>query len=271
MGITVASIKEKKRSTQIFRTLLPLGSYEMPSGSQSGAIRYRRNKACLDFVPMEGGARIIRADIPFFGHHRSLRGELVLSEPAMPESLVTNLPWRGEKNAFRYSRRSPWFTAEGVIQSGSSEIFFTSGNAWGIFDWNRGVRPRADVRYWASACGIASNRLVGFSIGYGSIDSSAGTENAFFVDGRLHKLDQVTFHIPPVNWLFPWRFTSNDNRLEMTFIPQQERAERCRAILHSVTRRQVCGRFSGKVILDDGDRLEFRNITGFAERVKTRS
>jgi len=270
MGITVVSVKDKKRSTQTFQTLLPLGSYEMPPGSQSGALQYRRNKAILDFVLMESGARIIKVDVPEFGRHRSLRGQLVLSEPALAESLVCNLPWRNEGNAFRYSRCSPWFTVEGVIQFLGTEIIFTNGNAWGIFDWSRGVRPRSDIRYWAASCGFDCGRLVGFSVGHSSIDSSAGTENAFFVDGRLHKLDQVTFHIPPTDWLSPWRFTSNDNRLEMVFTPQQERIDRRRMFFHSLTRRQVCGSFSGRVILDDGDTLDFHNITGFAERSKTR-
>jgi hypothetical protein len=270
MGVSVWSVKEQKRSTQVFQTLLPLGSYEMPPGSLSGAIHYRRKNSGLDFVPMEGGARIIRADIPKFGHNRSMRGELVLTEPVMAESLVTNMPWRGERNAFRYSRRSPWYAVEGVVQFGTSEIVFTRGNAWGIFDWNRSVRPRADTRYWAAACGMSGGRLAGFSVGYGSADSSAGTENGFFVDGRLHKLDQVTFHIPPADWLAPWRFTSNDNRLEMLFEPQQERVDRRQALLHSVTRHQVCGCFSGAAILDDGSTLEFQKLSGFAERSRTR-
>ncbi|MDR0455081.1 MAG: DUF2804 domain-containing protein [Treponema sp.] len=270
MGVTVVSVKDKKRSTQIFQSFLPLGSYEMPPGSQSGAIRYRRKKMIVDFVTMESGARIIKADIPRFGRSRSLRGELVLTEPVPAESLVCNLPWRGEKNAFRYSRRSPWYTVEGVIQFGTTEIVFTDGNAWGIFDWNRGIRPRTDVRYWAASCGLNDGRLIGFSAGHGLIDSSAGTENAFFVDGRLHKLDQVTFHIPPVNWLSPWHFTSNDNRLEMDFHPIQERIDRRQTLFYSASRRQVYGSFSGKVVLDDGAVMDFHNLTGFAERNKTR-
>ena len=269
MGISVLSVREKKRSTQHFKTLLPLGSFDMPAGSQTGAIRYRTKNAALNFVPMESGARIIRVDIPKFDHNRSLRGELVLTEPPMAESLVTNLPWRNEKNAFRYTRCSPWFHVEGVIQHGTTDIVFSSGNSWGIFEWNRGVRPHADTRYWASACGMSNNRLVGFSIGHGSVDSSAASENGFFVDGRLHKLDQVTFHIPPSNWLSPWRFTSNDNRLEMVFNPQQERTDRSRALFHSVTRRQVFGSFTGRAILDDGAELGFQGITGFAERLRT--
>jgi hypothetical protein len=270
MGITIVSLKEKKRSTQVFQTILPLGSYEMPSGSQNGAIRYRRKKAALDFVPMESGARIIRVDIPKFGHNHSLRGELVLTEPAYAESLVCNLPLRNDKYAFRYSRTSPWYTVEGVIQFGPTQIIFSGGNAWGIFDWSRGVRPRANIRYWAASCGSSDGRLIGFNIGHSLIASSVCTENAFFLDGKLHKLNQVTFHIPPSNWLSPWHFITNDNSLEMVFSPQQMRIDRRQLLYHTVTRRQVYGNFSGKVVLDDGSEMDFSNITGFAEWCKTR-
>jgi hypothetical protein len=179
------------------------------------------------------------------------------------------MPWRREKNSFRCSRRSPWYTVEGVIQFGSSELVFTRGNAWGIFDWNRGVRPRSDLRFWAAGCGTSGSRQLGFTVGYGSEDSSQGTENAFFVNGKLHKLDQVTFHITPADWLLPWRFTSNDGRLEMTFAPNQERVEWTGLVFYSMNRRQICGRFSGRVTLDDGSEVEFREMIGFAERVKT--
>ena len=270
MGISVISLKDKKRSSHQFRTLFPLGAYEMPAGNETGAIKYKNKKSSIDFVPRDNGVRIIRMDIRRFGRNRSLRGELVLTEPAVPESLVTNMPWLREKNAFRYSRRSPWFAIEGVIQHGTSEIVFSKGKSWGIYDWNRGVRPRADVRYWASACGMSGEQLIGFSVGYGSADSQACTENAFFIDGKLHKLDQVTFNIPAVDWMSPWRFTSNDNRLEMTFNPHQERIERNQVLAYSNTRRQIIGFFSGKAVLDDGAVVEFSGLAGFAERYKTR-
>jgi hypothetical protein len=270
MGITVVSVKDKKRSTQGFQSFLPLGGYEMPSGSESGIARYRRKKIILDFVPMEGGARIIKADIPQFGRSRRLRGELVLSEPPLSESLVYNLPWKNDRNAFRYSRCSPWYTVEGVVQLGNSEIVFTKDNAWGILDWNRGIRPRADLYYWAAACGSTGGRLVGFALGHGLIDSSAATENAFFVDGRVHKLDQVSFHKPSSGWLSPWRFADNEQRLDMVFTPQQERTDRRQMLFYSMSRRQVYGTFSGKVILDDGAEMDLNHITGFAERCRTR-
>ena len=270
MGISVISMRDKKRSTQLFKTLMPMGTYELPTGSVTGYVRWRKKKTHLDFISMDRGVKIIKTDIPRFGHNRRLRGELVLSEPASSQSLVTNQPWRNEKTAFRYTRCSPWYSVEGVIQFGNSEIIFTKGNGWGILDWNRCVRPEADIRYWAAACGMSGGMQLSFCAGYSWADFSQGTENGFFVDGKLHKLDQVTFHIPLSNWLSPWRFTSNDNRLEMTFQPHQERIERRRLFFHNSTRRQVCGFFSGKVRLDDGSVIEFQNLTGFAERSKTR-
>jgi hypothetical protein len=267
--ISVVSLKDKKRTSQAFVTPFSLGSFELPKDSNAGSIRYNQRKNRLTFSAMEGGARIIKADISRFGRHRSLRGEVVLTLPEGAESLVTHMPWRGRGGAFYYTRRSPWYSAEGVIQIGSSEIFFSRGSGWGIFDWNRGVRPPSDLRFWASGCGLAEGRQIGFTVGYNSADSSLGTENAFFLDGRLHKLDQVTFHIPSAKPA-PWRFTSNDNRLEMVFSPHQERDEKHQMFFYSLKRRQLFGSFSGRVVLDGGSELTFRDITGFYERRKSR-
>ena len=269
MCLSVASLKDKKRSTHTFLTPFSLGSFNMPTDSDNGSIKLWHKKNYLNFAAMNAGIRIIKTDIPKFGRNRSLRGEVVLTPPPEAESLFTHMPWRGKRNAFSCSRRSPWYSVEGVIQLGTSELVFKQGKGWGIFDWNRGVRPGKDLRFWAAACGQSAGRRASFSVGHNSADSSQGTENAFFLDGKLHKLDQVTFHIPS-NRQVPWRFTSNDNRLEMIFSPQQERDENHQMLFYSLKRRQLFGSFSGRVTLDDGEEFEFSNITGFAERRKSR-
>ena len=271
IGVSVFSVKDHSRSTHSIDRLFSYGRFNLPLNSESGFIKMREKKTALDFVVMPSGARIIKIDYPRFGRHRRLRGELVLTR-AFPDaqSIAAVSRWRRERYAFRYLRCSPWFIAEGVIQLGFTEIYFSQDNAWAIYDWKRETRPKRDVRYWAAACGIADGKLIGFNIGYGSADSSAGTENAFFLDGVIHKLDQVTFHIPPADWLDEWKFTSNDKRLEMTFTPFQQRTEYRSLLFHSVKCNQVCGTFSGRVILDDGSALAFWDITGFAERRKTR-
>ena len=268
--MSAVSLGDKKRSTRTFITPFSLGDLGLPEDSNTGSIKLRKKNGLINFAVMEGGVRIIKVDYPKYSHNRGLRGEVVLSPPLGAESLYTHMPWRGNGGAFSFSRRSPWFSAEGVIQLGASELVFTKGNGWGIFDWSRGVRPRADICFWAAGCGKQGERQVGFSVGYNSADSSLGTENAFFLDGKLQKLDRVTFHIPSARFA-PWRFTSNDNRLEMTFTPHQERDENHRMLfLYSLKRRQLFGKFSGKVILDSGLEFKFRDITGMAERRKSR-
>ena len=266
--ITVASLKDKDCSSQTFLTPFSMGSFLLPMDSDSNSVKFRKKKIFINFANMEGGIRIIKVDVPNFSHHMSLRGEVVLTPPPDAESIVTHMPWRGKGNAFSCYRRSPWYSAEGVIQFGGSELIFTKGNGWGILDWHRGLRPRSDLRFWASACGQTGDHQAGFSVGYNSADSAFGTENAFFLDGRIHKLDQVSFHIPSGR-IVPWRFTSNNNRLEMTFTPQQESDDSHQLFFYSLKRRQLYGSFSGKVILDDGSAFEFQDIAGIAERRKS--
>ncbi|MDR2792855.1 MAG: DUF2804 domain-containing protein [Treponema sp.] len=267
--ICMVSLRDKKRFTFTSRILFPLGSIEMPPSIKTGSIRLHKKNILLDFISMKSGARIIKVDIPQFDHHRSMRGEVVLLPPCSAESLATVMPWRRDQAAFRYALYSPWFSAEGVLQLGTTETAFTKGNAWGIFDWTRGVRPKNDTRYWAAACGIAAGKRIGINVGYDSADSEQGTGNAFFIEGTLHKLNHVTFHISPSNWLDPWYFTSNDNRIEMTFTPEMEWEDSNRTFFYTIKRRQLYGSFHGNAKLDDGSAINFK-ITGFAERRKMR-
>jgi hypothetical protein len=155
------------------------------------------------------------------------------------------------------------------MQFENTPLLFNRGKSWGIYEWARTARPKTDIHYWAAACGTYRDRQIGFSVGYGSADSSAGTENAFFVDGVLHKLDQVTFRISPADWLSPWRFTSSNGRIDMMFVPVRYNSYQNSFMLHSLRSRQFFGFFSGKVVLDDGETLYFSNLSGIAERRKT--
>ncbi|MDR1216040.1 MAG: DUF2804 domain-containing protein [Treponema sp.] len=268
INICLLSLRDRKKFLNTFPSLFPLGSFMMPDTVENGSVRLRKKRLIVEFIAMKSGARIVKVDVPHFDRHRTLRGEVVLIPFPQAESIATVMPWRRD-NAFRYSFRAPHFSVEGVMQIGTTEITFTKGNAWGVFDRVRAVRPSADIRYWATACGTSGGKQAGFSIGYDSADSRQGTENAFFLDGKLHKLDQVTFHISPTNWLLPWRFTSNNNRIEMVFTPEVGWEENHRILFYYTMRRHFYGSFAGKVILDNGDPFEFK-ITGFAERRRTR-
>jgi hypothetical protein len=261
--LTAVSIRDRRIASHFI---------DMPFSDvgESGGLRLSRKKNQFDFLIRPSGARIIRADIPQFTNRVSLRCEFVLTRRfPTAESLVSLSPWRGKKYAWQFLGRTCGLVVEGVAQLGNSKIVLSRQNAWGIFDWNRSGRPGRDTHYWAAATGMRYGDLCGLTVGFGLAESSTGTENAFFLNGRAHKLSQVTFHITPSDWLLPWRFTSDDNRLEMTFTPLASDIFSMRSFGRYCKTRVFYGFFSGRVKLDDGSDFTFRNLTGVAERRRT--
>jgi hypothetical protein len=269
ISICAVSLLDKTISRKFERLHFPMGSIELPNQSESSVIKKTIKNNLLEFICIEDGGRIIKIDAPQFGRGGSLRGEVVLMTQDDRQSILSYTPWRRQRERFQLIRCSPCYTAEGVMQFENKPVLFNKGRAWGIYEWARIARPKKDIHYWAAACGIYQGQQIGFNVGYGSADSEFGTENAFFVNGSLYKLDQVTFRISPSNWLEPWIFTSNNRRLEMVFIPVQSYSYQNNFLFYSLRSTQVFGFFSGKAALDDGSVLHFSNIAGVTERRKT--
>ncbi|MDR1147499.1 MAG: DUF2804 domain-containing protein [Spirochaetaceae bacterium] len=269
ISICAVSLLDKAISRKFEKLSFPTGILKLPNQSEETIIKTAINDSLIEFICIEDGGRIIKIDAPQLSHNNRLRGEVVLMTQEDAQSIVTYAPWRRQTERFQLIRCSPWYTTEGVMQFENKPLLFNKGRAWGIYEWARIARPKKDIHYWAAACGMYKGQQIGFNVGYGSADSTAGTENAFFVNGVLHKLDQVTFKISPSNWLEPWHFTSNNNRLEMTFIPVQHNSYQNNFLFYSLRTRQFFGFFFGKITLDDGSLLHFNNITGITERRKT--
>ncbi len=70
------------------------------------------------------------------------------------------------------------------------------------------------------------------------------------------------------DYMSPWTFTSDDGHFEMDFVLVID-GTGCitDAKLVSSDRHQVFGKFTGKVILDDGTVIEVKDFLGFAEKV----
>lgn len=198
---------------------------------------------------------------------------LLLDEPA--ESMVISTPFPGNPRAFFYNQKINCMPASGFAECGGDRHEFKSESAFAVLDWGRGVWTYDNTWYWASASGLSGGKRFGFNLGYGFGDTSAASENMLFYDGESHKLDQVSFHIPEsspgeCDWTGEWLFTSNDGRLELSFRPVIDRAARLDALVLLSDQHQVFGRFSGTAALDDGTRLEIRDLFGFAEKVRNK-
>lgn len=183
------------------------------------------------------------------------------------ESMVIATPFDEDPTMFFYNQKINCLHPEGELRIGDKEYHFSSDDSYAVLDWGRGVWPTTSTWYWGSGSGRINGVDFGFNIGYGFGNTSAASENLLFYDGKVHKLDQVEFHIPESSFTDPWTFSSSDGRFEMDFVPVLDRHSNTPRGKYQSNQHQVFGKFSGKAILDDGTILNITDFMGFAEKV----
>jgi hypothetical protein len=186
----------------------------------------------------------------------------------MPEgdTLCHYFPFTEEKGQFFYAHKMDNIRLEGNFTLGNLQYRFNPERAFAVQDWGRGVWPKKTHAYWGGGNGCLEGKSFSFNIGYDYqfSDTSAATENALFYGGKLHKLENVTFHVDETEtqWLKPWTFTSSDGRFEMRMDPIMDRYSKG----PQGPSHQVFGYYSGVATLDNGKKLTVDNIFGFAEK-----
>ena len=252
-------------------SVLPMGRTGLPSTSAAGITASSGKKHAILFQVGEG-KRQLTAHMDDFKDGKPLDAQITLTgEPE--ESMVICTPFE-KKAHFYYNQKINCMRAGGTVRIGEAEYRFEPEDSFAVLDWGRGVWTYHNTWYWGSASGLVEGADFGFNIGYGFGDTSAATENMLFYRGRAHKLSRVDFGIPmkdgKEDYLKPWRFTSDDGRFEMDFVPVIDRASCTDVKLIKSDQHQVFGRFSGTAVLDGGDRLEVRDLFGFAEKVENK-
>ena len=176
-----------------------------------------------------------------------------------------------KRGHFYFNQKINCLRASGRVFARRREYIFEPDTAFAVLDWGRGVWTYRNTWYWGSASGKVDGVPFGWNIGYGFGDTSAATENALFYAGRLHKLSRVSFNIPRraggLDYMSNWTFTSDDSRFEMDFHPVMDRASCADVKLIKSDQHQVFGRMSGTAVLDDGTKLEIRDLLCFCEKV----
>lgn len=267
--ISVTLLDFKKRSYEMFSQMkfFTFGRFDMPSSTETGDVHIEDKKIKMDYV-VDRGKRFIDCHIKNFKGGVPLSAHIELDQ-IPKESMVIATPFKENKKAFYYNQKINCMNANGVVNYGNKEMVFKDDD--GILDWGRGVWTYDNTWYWATASHSIDGVPFGFNFGYGFGDTSKATENMLFYDGKAHKLDQVTFHIPKndkvYDFLKEWTVTSNDDRVHLTFTPILDRKDRAKVLFILSDQHQIFGYFNGFVVLDDGTKLEVKDLLGSAEVV----
>lgn len=243
----------------------PMGKLHLPETSERGNTVYRDRRLNMEFAKEDGRRRIV-CSFKNFLDGKTFTCDLTLEQPPM-DTMVIATPWKESRKAFYYNQKINCMRASGEAHFDGKTYVFDPGTDFGTLDWGRGVWTYDNTWYWGSGNGVVDGKPFGFNIGYGFGDTSAASENILFYDGVGHKLDDVTFHIPKHSYLEPWKISSSDGRFEMDFTPVLDRAAKIDVKLITTDQHQVFGKISGTAVLDDGTKLEIRDLLCFCEKV----
>ncbi len=249
--------------------LTPFGQgCRLPRTSESGDICFHRKGVSISFDRLED-SRAVKVDWPGFNNGEGISADFVAHQPPEMESIIVATPI-GRKR-FYYNQKINCMPAEGKIVCGVREFALTPAAALATLDWGRGVWEYSSFWNWASASGfLPDGRTVGLNLGKGFGDLSHATENCFFIDGKMTKLGWVEWDYDPSDFMKPWSFSSRDGRLELVFEPFFDRVAKTNLLVITSSVHQLFGGYSGVLTTDAGEKIQIKELIGWAEEHKAR-
>ena len=197
--------------------------------------------------------------------------DLEIARPRAHETLNVLVPFGDD--AFQLTSKQQALPARGVVRVGSTEHAFGPENdGFACLDFGRGRWPRGIEWNWAFGSGTSGGRSLGFNLGGTWTDGTGVTENAFVLDGRLHKIaEAVDFTFDRRDFMAPWQVrTREGRRVDLAFTPRTERVVKLPLGPVGVELHQHMGVYSGALRGDAGERVEVRATVGLAEWLRGR-
>ena len=269
-SVSVLDFKSRKENTKSYISWFTFGKVGLPSSSEDGDTKME-NKAYGMLFSNKNGERRLVCKMKNVAKNQDFECDIKLEE-TNGNSMVIATPFN-KKKYFYYNQKINLLKASGYFKLGDFEHTLKE-NALGVLDWGRGVWTYKNTWYWSSLNAMYEGHRIGFNLGYGFGDTSAASENMFFYDDKVFKLEDVVFNIPKNNkgkldFMSPWTFTSEKGDIDLKFEPIIDRYSNTNVLIIQSNQHQVFGYFSGTITIE-GETYKFENLLGFAEMVTNR-
>jgi hypothetical protein len=164
-----------------------------------------------------------------------------------------------------YTQKTTPIQVSGEVLLKGRRIDIASPTHMGLMDWTAGYMRRQTFWNWAaSAATLPDGRSFGMNLACG-VNETSFTENAFWIDGEMTPVDMVQFKFDPENFYAPWRVTSRDGKIDLTFTGAQQRSEHINAGLVATKFTQLMGEFEGTLKTGDNTIIKISHCPGWAE------
>lgn len=275
-NITVAScasacILDLKTGAKIDSMSLVLATrrrYIMPKkGDVPNFFRYERGNTVLQFDTRRNSRKLY-----YKGKAKGKPFELEFTMDicAGHENITIVTPFKDMPTRFFMTTKQNCMPCAGTVKWGDKTFSFDKGNTFAVLDWSRGVWPHKNRWYWGNGTTYINGKLFGFELTWLIGDESKATETCLFYDGKAHKIGAVDLETPPQGrYMEPWHFISDDGRFDVTMTPTYDYANGVKVLgLAGMVTHQVHGLWNGYAVLDDGTKLEIKDMYAFCEYVE---
>ncbi len=237
-----------------------------------------RFKAKLGKTEFDFNTKETERTVYFKMLHKGKNLECNLTMDIMPglETITTVLPFKGDNTKFFMTKKQTCMPVSGVFRFGDYTYEFNKDTAFCALDWGKVNTPRSLVWYWGSGASYlegedGKKHLFGFEITWAIGDESHATETCVFYDGKVHKIGAVDVEkFPKDRFMEEWKFISEDGRFNLTMKPTYDNQSDLNLKIARMNCHQIYGIWNGDVTLDDGTKLEIKDLFAFCEYVENR-
>jgi hypothetical protein len=199
--------------------------------------------------------------------HVSARGKKISlqldldAQGTKPLRICTRAGYRG----WVYTQKTSPVSVRGSARIGDRQIEISSPSAQALTDWTCGYMRRKTCWNWAaSAFSLPDGRSLGLNLSCG-VNETSFTENAFWIEGAMTKVDTVNYVFDEHDLMKPWLIASFDKKVNLTFHPESSRSEKINAGFVASRFNQLIGMFEGVLKTDNGEVIRIKDCPGFAE------
>ena len=147
-------------------------------------------------------------------------------------------------NGWVYAQKVAGVRCQGRVQCTLGDFDLGQIGAFAHHDWSAGyMRPQTHWN-WACLSGAVGELRVGLNLSCG-VNETSFTENCFWLDGQLLKVDTVHFDFDRQQPLQPWTIRSHDGQVALRFEGRGLHQERMNVGFMASNFKQIFGQFSG--------------------------
>jgi hypothetical protein len=186
--------------------------------------------------------------------------ELKLNQAKTPLRLCTRTGYKG----WTYTQKElPLSIKMGSLKINNNSYTLKSPEYFALSDWTCGHMRRNTFWNWASStCKLPCGRTFGLNLSCG-VNETSFTENAFWIDGNMTKVDSVDFLFDKIGE--KWLIQSYDKKVNLSFHPIHVRKDKLNALIFASNFSQISGIFNGTVRTESGKNIKIENCPGWTE------